>query len=197
MTRIIGGRVGGRRLLTPDGEHTRPTSDRVREALFSSLESWSGSLHGLRVLDLYAGSGALGLEAWSRGAAEVVLIEADRRTATLIGSNARTLGCPVARVVNGSVPTHLARGADAPYDLVLSDPPYALAVEAVDADLQALAAHGWLADDAMVVLERSKRGPAPTWPAGFGATRSRTYGESLLWSGVWDPTPPPTTQEQP
>jgi len=197
MTRIIGGRVGGRRLQTPDGGHTRPTSDRVREALFSSVESWSGSLQGLRVLDLYAGSGALGLEAWSRGAAEVVLVESDRRTAAVISANARTLGCAGARVVTSSVSTHLARGADGPYDLVLSDPPYALAVEAVDADLGALVEHGWLADAATVVLERSKRGPAPTWPTGFGDTRARTYGESVLWSGAWDPHPTTPIQEQP
>lgn len=208
MTRIIGGRVGGRRLRTPDGEHTRPTSDRVREALFSALEAWSGSWAGLRVLDLYAGSGALGLEAWSRGAGEVTLVESDRRTAALIEANARTLGCPVARVVTGSVATQLARGADAPYDLVLSDPPYALGVEAVDADLHGLVTRGWLAESAMVVVERSRRGPAPTWPTGFEDTRCRTYGESLLWSGVWEPTHaqppaqpsvprPGTTQEQP
>lgn len=190
MTRIIGGAVGGRRLATPDGEHTRPTSDRVREALFSSLEAWAGSLHGLRVLDLYAGSGALGLEAWSRGASAVTLVESERRTAALVGTNARTLGCEVARVVAAEVATHLSRGADAAYDLVLSDPPYPLGVEAVDTDLRLLVEHGWLGRDSMVVVERSRRGPGPTWPAGFSGVRSRKYGESLLWSGVWDPHPP-------
>jgi 16S rRNA (guanine966-N2)-methyltransferase len=199
MTRIIGGTAGGRRIKTPTGEHTRPTSDRVREALFSSLESWSGSpdgLGGLRALDLYAGSGALGLEAWSRGAAAVTLVEAERRTVALITANARELGCEVARVVASDVEKHLARGADAAYDLVLSDPPYALEVAAVDTDLRLLVENGWLADGAMVVVERSKRGPAPSWPVGFAGTRSRTYGDSLLWSGVWDPGPSsPPAQE--
>src|SRR5689334_7957728 len=92
MTRIIGGTAGGRRLRTPTGDATRPTSDRVREALFSTLESQLGSLTGLRVLDLYAGSGAVGLEAMSRGAGVVTAVESDRRTAGLAQDNARTLG---------------------------------------------------------------------------------------------------------
>jgi len=194
MTRIIGGAAGGRRIRTPTGEHTRPTSDRVREALFSSLEAWSGSLDGLRVLDLYAGSGALGLEAWSRGATSVTFVESERRAAALISANAAELGCTVARVVGGTVATHLARGADAPYDLVLSDPPYPLAIEAVDADLALLVTHGWLSDVAMVVVERSRRGPAPSWPVGFAALKSRKYGESLLWSGVFDQSPSPAQE---
>src|SRR6188472_3732457 len=92
MTRIIGGAAGGRRISTPRGVHTRPTSDRVREALFSAIESWCGSLRGLRFLDLYAGSGAVGLEARSRGAGVVTLVEQDRRTAALISGNVKTLG---------------------------------------------------------------------------------------------------------
>src|SRR5689334_5896095 len=103
MTRIIGGTAGGRRLQTPSGDATRPTSDRVREALFSALESQLGSLHGLRFLDLYAGSGAVGLEAGSRGAAAVTLVESDRRTARLVEANARTVGVP-AQVIAQSVP---------------------------------------------------------------------------------------------
>src|ERR687894_2464515 len=103
MTRIIAGRAGGRRLETPKGAQTRPSSDRVREALFSAVESWCGSLQGLRFLDLYAGSGAVGLEAWSRGAGVVTLVEQDRRTAALISANAKTLGFPKATVVVGAV----------------------------------------------------------------------------------------------
>ena len=122
MTRIIGGSAGGRRLETPRGEATRPTSDRVREALFSAVESWCGTLSGLRVLDLYAGSGALGLEACSRGADHALLVERDRRTAAVITANARTLGLPGARVVAASVGTVLASAPDRPYDLVLADP---------------------------------------------------------------------------
>src|SRR5215218_8684934 len=99
MTRIISGAAGGRRLATPSGPATRPTTDRVREALFSSIESWCGSLQGLRFLDLFAGSGAVGLEAWSRGAGVVTLVEQDRRTASLISANARRLGFTKAHVV--------------------------------------------------------------------------------------------------
>src|SRR3954466_15025458 len=102
MTRIIGGSAGGRRVSVPRGVLTRPTSDRVREALFSAVESWCGSLRGLRFLDLYAGSGAVGLEAWSRGAGVVTLVEHDRRTASLIVQNARALGFLRANVLVGS-----------------------------------------------------------------------------------------------
>ncbi len=113
-TRIIGGTAGGRRIRTPSGEATRPTSDRVREALFSSIEAEVGSIAGLRFLDLYAGSGAVGLEAWSRGAGVVTWVEHDRRTAALIRDNARDLGCrsaevltaPVARVLHTARRTH-------------------------------------------------------------------------------------------
>src|SRR5438128_11687478 len=108
MTRIIGGSAGGRRIATPRGTHTRPTTDRVREALFSSIESWCGSLSGLRFLDLYAGSGAVGLEAWSRGAEAVTLVESDRRTARLISTNATTIGFPAADVRAVSVASVLA-----------------------------------------------------------------------------------------
>src|SRR6476620_12094520 len=103
MTRIIGGTAGGRRLRTPGGEATRPTSDRVREALFSALESRLGSLTGLRFLDLYAGSGAVGLEAMSRGAGVVTAVESDRRTARLVQQNADALGFRRAEVVAAPV----------------------------------------------------------------------------------------------
>ena len=194
MTRIIGGSAGGRRLGTPRGEATRPTSDRVREALFSAVESWCGTLSGLRVLDLYAGSGALGLEACSRGADHALLVERDRRTAAVITANARTLGLPGARVVAASVGTVLASAPDRPYDLVLADPPYPLPAEEVDADLEALVAHGWLAGDALVVVERGRRSPEPSWPVGFTAQRRRKYGETTLWSAEW-PGPPIQPEE--
>lgn len=185
MTRIIGGTVGGRRLETPRGGDTRPTSDRVREALFSALEARAGSLHGLRVLDLYAGSGAVGLEAWSRGAAAVTFVEADRRTADLVRRNARSVGCEVATVRAGSVTTTLAGGADAPYDIVFSDPPYALDDVTVADDLALLAAQGWLAPDALVVVERGSRSPEPGWPGGLAALPGKRgrkkYGETTLW----------------
>jgi 16S rRNA (guanine966-N2)-methyltransferase len=181
MTRIIGGAAGGRRIATPKGSHTRPTSDRVREALFSALESWAGSLHGLRFLDLYAGSGAIGLEAWSRGAADVTLVESDRRTAALISANARELGFGGADVVAASVASTLSGRPRAPYDIVFSDPPYPLDEEAVARDLALLAADGWLAPGALVVVERARRSPEPTWPPGLALVREKKYGETRLW----------------
>ncbi len=185
MTRIIAGVAGGRRLQTPQGDRTRPTSDRVREALFSALESWAGSLHGLRFLDLYAGSGAIGLEAWSRGASAVTFVESDRRTADLVRANARAVGCDVAEVVARAVATVLAEPARQPFDVVFADPPYPLADEAVAVDLALLAAHGWLADGALVVVERSRRSPEPGWPPGLeplaGKRRLKKYGETHLW----------------
>lgn len=181
MTRIIGGAAGGRRLHTPRGAATRPTSDRVREALFSAIESWCGSLHGLRFLDLYAGSGAVGLEAWSRGAGVVTLVEQDRRTARIITDNARSLGFPKAHVVAGAVASTLRRAPTAPYDVAFLDPPYPLDDGAVAADLAALVAHGWLVPGALVVVERSVRSPEPVWPEGFSDTRDKRYGETTLW----------------
>lgn len=183
MTRIIGGTAGGRRLATPRGAQTRPTSDRVREALFSAIESWCGSLQGLRFLDLYAGSGAVGLEAWSRGAGVVTLVEQDRRTAALIASNAGTLGFARANVLASAVASALAKPPAAPYDIVFLDPPYPLAEDALAADLAALADNGWLVPGALVVVERSVRSPEPAWPGGFEDVRSRKYGESVLWYG--------------
>ena len=183
MTRIIGGSAGGRRINAPRGASTRPTSDRVREALFSAVESWCGSLHGLRFLDLYAGSGAVGLEAWSRGAGVVTLVEQDRRTATLIAENARTIGFAKADVVAAGVSGTLRRTPTAPYDVALHDPPYPHAEPAVAHDLHALVAHGWLVPGALVVVERSARSPEPEWPESFTDTREKKYGETVLWYG--------------
>jgi 16S rRNA (guanine966-N2)-methyltransferase len=181
VTRIIGGSAGGRRLTTPRGVTTRPTSDRVREALFSAVESWCGSLRGLRFLDLYAGSGAVGLEAWSRGAGVVTLVESDRRTAALIADNARTLGFDKAHVVTASVAPTLGRPPAAPYDVVFLDPPYPLDDAAVSGDLALLQTNGWLVPGGLVVAERSSRSPEPTWPESFANQRSKRYGETTLW----------------
>jgi len=185
MTRIIGGTAGGRRLHPPKGDLTRPTSARVREALFSAVQSSLGSLDGLRFLDLYAGSGAVGLEAMSRGAAAVTLVEQDRRTAGLIRTNARAVGFPSAEVVTGSVARHLAEPPAAAYDIAFLDPPYSLTSKAVAADLAALAANGWLTDDALVVVERSSREPLPPWPPGYVEGRERRYGETTLSFATW------------
>lgn len=183
MTRIIGGSAGGRRLVTPRGTATRPTSDRVREALFSAIESWCGSLDGLRFLDLYAGSGAVGLEAWSRGAGVVTFVEQDRRTAALIARNAETLGASRATVNPSSVVAALRKSPSAPYDIVFLDPPYPLSVAEMTAALAALVAGEWLVPGALVVVERSVRGPHLVWPPGLVGERTKKYGETVLWYG--------------
>jgi len=183
MTRIIGGTAGGRRIKAPSGSSTRPTSDRVREALFSAVDAALGSLSGLRFLDLYAGSGAVGLEARSRGAGVVTLVEHDRRTASVIRDNVKTLGFTGVEVVPATVARTLAQPPRAPYDVVFLDPPYTLATADVLADLQALREHGWLAEEAVLVVERSSREGELDWPAGLAGERSRKYGETTLWYG--------------
>ncbi|KGN31844.1 methyltransferase [Knoellia sinensis KCTC 19936] len=185
MTRIIAGTAGGRELRTPQGRGTRPTSDRVREALFSSLEA-RDALSGARVMDLYAGSGALGLESASRGAAEVTLVESDRQAASVIRDNVARLGLR-ATVLAVTVTSALA-GAARPLDLVFLDPPYDLSEEALAGDLEALVSRGWLAEDALVVVERSKRSAEPRWPAGLQPEKVKKYGETVLWyAGRLDP----------
>ena len=181
MTRIIGGRVGGRRIATPRGVSTRPTSDRVREALFSAIESWCGSLAGLRFLDLYAGSGAVGLEAWSRGAGVVTMVEHDRRTVSMISANARELGFTRADIVAAPVSSILARSPSAPYDVAFLDPPYAQPEDEIAADLAAMRDQEWLVPGAMVAIERGSRGAEPEWPDGFSDSREKKYGETVLW----------------
>ncbi|MGI3779271.1 MAG: 16S rRNA (guanine(966)-N(2))-methyltransferase RsmD [Janthinobacterium lividum] len=187
MSRIVAGSRGGRRLETPTGESTRPTTDRVREALFSSLVSWAGrgaeppadALAGLAFLDLYAGSGAIGLEAASRGAAPVLLVESDARTAALARRNVTTLdlGVPVRSM---AVETLARTSAEQAYDIAFADPPYTLATERLDAVVADLVAHGWLAPDGLLVLERSSRSPAPRWPATVVDAWDRSYGETVL-----------------
>ena len=183
MTRIIGGTAGGRRLETPRGQTTRPTSDRVREALFSAIEARTGSLDGLRFLDLYAGSGAVGLEAWSRGAGVVTMVEQDRRTAALITRNAAGLGFSRARVVAASVATVLQSPPTAPYDLVFLDPPYPMPDTDVAADLAALVTQGWLVPGALVIVERAAKRSEVSWPEGMVEERTKRYGETALWYG--------------
>lgn len=182
MTRIISGTAGGRRIQTPTGASTRPTSDRVREALFSRLEH-HGLLEGAHVLDLYAGSGALGLEAASRGAATVLLVEANKAAAKVIRANIAALGMTAARLVADTVERVLSAGppGDTRMDLVLLDPPYDVGEEALANVLAALVEHGWLAEDAFVVVERSSRSPQPAWPAGLELSGERRYGETTMW----------------
>lgn len=185
MTRIIAGQAGGRRLAVPAGRSTRPTSDRTREGLFSTVFAIFGSLAGVTVLDLYAGSGAVGLEALSRGAADVLLIEADPAAAAVIRRNIGVVGLPGARLVNDRVDRALRRGPGEtpPRRLVFADPPYSMGDAELAVTLATLAGRGWLAADALVIIERDARSGAPTWPSGYAEDRSRRYGETTLWYG--------------
>ncbi|MFB7475534.1 16S rRNA (guanine(966)-N(2))-methyltransferase RsmD [Kitasatospora sp. NPDC056184] len=185
MTRVIAGAAGGRRLAVPPGRGTRPTSDKAREAMFSTLEALRGTaLHGARMLDLFGGSGAVGLEALSRGAAHVLLVEADAQAARVIRENVRTIGLPGALVKAARAEKVIAGPApEAPYDLVFLDPPYAVTDDEVREMLITLLAGGWLAGDALVTVERSTRGGEFGWPEGFEVLRSRRYGEGTLWYG--------------
>jgi 16S rRNA (guanine966-N2)-methyltransferase len=182
VTRIIAGVAGGRRLLVPP-KGTRPTSDRVREALFSALENDPG-LAGAAVLDLCAGSGALGLEALSRGAAHALFVESDRRAAGVLRRNIEQLGLPGATLVAASAGSVLAGPAGRAYDLVLADPPYDVPDGEVAGWLAAAEAHGWLAEDAVVVVERAGRGGAFPWPASLQAVRERRYGDTTLHTAL-------------
>ncbi|MEV6614405.1 16S rRNA (guanine(966)-N(2))-methyltransferase RsmD [Streptomyces sp. NPDC051051] len=185
MTRVIAGKAGGRRLAVPSGTGTRPTSDRAREALFSTWQSLLGGapLDGERVLDLYAGSGAVGLEALSRGAGHTLLVEADARAARTIRENVRTLGLPGAEVRAGKARQIIQTPPTEPYDLVFLDPPYAVTDDDLREILLTLRSEGWLAAEALVTVERSTRGGVFDWPDGFEAIRSRRYGEGTFWYG--------------
>jgi 16S rRNA (guanine966-N2)-methyltransferase len=184
MTRVIAGVAGGRRIAVPPGTGTRPTSDRAREGLFSSWESLLGTLSGIRVADLYAGSGAVGLEALSRGASHALLVEADSRAARIVRENVRALGLPGAEVRSGKAEQIVTGPApDAPYDVVFLDPPYAVTDDDLREILLTLRAQGWIADDALATVERSTRGGEFIWPQGFEPLRARRYGEGTLWYG--------------
>lgn len=182
MTRIIAGSAGGTGIAVPSAG-TRPTSDRVREALFSALDA-ADLLAGARVADLYAGSGALGLEAASRGAASVDLVDSAAGAASVARRNAEVvtragrLRAPV-RVHRATVAGFL-RAPGGPYDLVFLDPPYDLAETDLTETLGLLAPY--LAAEAVVIVERSRRSPEPAWSeAGLEPLRSRAYGDTVMW----------------
>ncbi len=179
--RVIAGSARGRRLVTPAGDHVRPTKDMVREAMFSALDA-RGALVGASVLDLFAGSGALAIEALSRGAERAVLVERDRAALHAITTNVTTLGLDErARVVASDVARFLAGPppAEAPFDLVVADPPYDAPDPAVTAMLEALGAPGWLAADALVSVERPPRHPVEM-PPGWSRGWERVFGDTLL-----------------
>lgn len=176
MTRIVAGSVGGRRIRVPP-KGTRPTAERVREALFSALEA-EGRLEG-RVLDLYAGSGALGIEALSRGVDEAVFVESDARAVSVLRGNLRELGLRSATVLRGKAETILGDAPERPFDLVFADPPYAIGERELAGVLSALTG-GWLAEDGLLALETSARSGEPPWPAGLEPLRTRKYGETSV-----------------
>jgi 16S rRNA (guanine966-N2)-methyltransferase len=196
VTRIIGGSARGRRLRTPPGNSTRPTADRVREALFSALESELGTISGLHVLDLFAGSGAVGLEARSRCASSVTLGEADRATAAVIRQNVKDLGFDHVDVAVARVERWVDQvGGPPAFDVVYADPPYPMSTPQVADLLGRLVVSGRLAEDAVVVVERSRRGEDWVWPIGLEGVREKRYGETMLFYGRVQstdtaPTPP-------
>ena len=186
MTRIITGRLRGRTLTVP-ASGTRPTTDRVREAIFNAIVARM-DLDGAAVLDLFAGSGALGIEAVSRGAGTAWFVESNRQAVSCLNRNTRLVtdalaGEPVAVTVRRTpLPAALAARCPLPggFDLVLADPPYETAGEHDRVVLSALCEGGWLAPDALVVWERAKRGPATRWPAGLEVEFERDYGETRV-----------------
>ena len=183
MSRIIAGAAGGTPLNAVPGSLTRPTTDRVKEALFSRLEAF-GAISGARVLDLYAGSGSLGVESGSRGAGTVELVESDAKASGVCQRNADlingVLGRKAVTVHRSKVEPFLDRAAEsATWDLVFLDPPYPLDELALAAVLRKLADH--LAPAAVVVVERSSRSPEPAWPEALARFAEKKYGETRLW----------------
>jgi 16S rRNA (guanine966-N2)-methyltransferase len=158
---------------------TRPTTDRVRESLFNVLAARI-EFTGATVLDLYAGSGALGLEALSRGAASAMFVEANDRAAAVITKNIASLRVAGATLRRGAVAAVLAAGADRPVDLVLADPPYDISEAAVNDMITALAKNNWTKTGTVVVVERGTASPALAWPDGWQVWPTRGYGDTRL-----------------
>ena len=183
MSRIIAGAAGGTPLSAVPGSLTRPTTDRVKEALFSRLDAFD-VIAGARVLDLYAGSGSLGVESGSRGAQSVELVESDAKASAVCQRNADllngVLGRKAVTVHRSKVEPFLDRAAPpATWDLVFLDPPDPLDEVALSAVLHKLSAH--LSPAAVVVVERSSRSPEPEWPASLARFAEKKYGETRLW----------------
>jgi 16S rRNA (guanine966-N2)-methyltransferase len=183
VSRIIAGAAGGSPLASVPGNLTRPTTDRVKEALFSRLDAFN-IIAGARVLDLYAGSGSLGVESGSRGADTVDLVEFDAKASAVCQRNADLVNTVTARKVvsvhRSKVESFLERTFDTVlWDLVFLDPPYPLDEPALAAVLAKLVPH--LDEGAVVVVERSSRAPEPTWPEGMERFAEKKYGETRLW----------------
>lgn len=188
MGRIIAGRARGARLSALAGTTARPTTDRVREALFSALATWSGTAGepvetqcaGLAVLDVFAGSGAIGLEAASRGADPVHLVERDRGAAEVIRRNIASTGLG-ARLHVRDAAAFLAGPPPVVFDVMVADPPYGMPNDELTGLLRAAVDGGFLAPDGLFVVERFRRDLEPTWPGGFELSGRRDYGETALY----------------
>ncbi|OKL48992.1 16S rRNA (guanine(966)-N(2))-methyltransferase RsmD [Boudabousia liubingyangii] len=177
MTRIIAGKYRGRELKVP-AKGTRPTSSRVREALFSRLEHWN-LIQNCDILDLCAGSGALGIEALSRGANSLDLIEKAPAAARIIQDNLRTLKIDNARVYPQNIHAFLT-GAPRKYDLVFFDPPYDMPNTEIAQVAQSLAG-GYLAEHSVIVIERAKRSGQPEWGSELSVLDEKSYGDTIIW----------------
>lgn len=178
MTRIVAGEFGGRTLHVPP-RGTRPTSDRVREAIFSRLEHY-GVLADARVLDLYSGSGALGIEAVSRGAVHATLVDAAKSAVEMGRRNAAELGTDAVVAVHDKAEKFVAVAPAQPWDVVFCDPPYDVRDETVNLLLARLDETGAVVSDTMLIVERSSRSPAPSWPDGWEPDVSKAYGETTV-----------------
>lgn len=191
MSRIISGAAGGVRLASVPGDNTRPTTDRVKESLFSKLESYD-IIRGARVLDAFGGSGALGCEALSRGAASVTLLDTYPKAVAVIRKNVAAVEKAMSRAVSGfsgatgsaarvqqSQALTYVKSASGPWDLVFVDPPYAMPNEQVSELLEALTPK--LAEGAVVVVERSSRDAEPVWGEGLYCFSTRQHGETVLY----------------
>ena len=182
--RVIAGTAKGTRLTAPR-QGTRPTTDRVREAVFSLLADWAGTaggpaeaqLEGLAVLDLFAGSGAVAIEAASRGASPVVAVDSDAVAARLITANAAAASVDV-RAQRATALSFL-RGKPAPFDIIWLDPPYDMAPEELALVLEGVGQ--WLAPAGLVAVERSRRSPEPAWPTGLAQRWHKRYGETVVY----------------
>lgn len=192
MPRIIAGSRGSRRIEAPAGERTRPTPDRVREAVFASVGTYL-TLEGARILDLYCGSGAMAFEGLSRGAGRATLVDRSRAALSVSQRNQRTLGLAgESTVVSADVTDWLTTAPSSRYDLVYLDPPYARPVEP---DLRALVDRGWLTDGAVVGVERATRTSEVEWPTGLDPLRKRVYGDTTVHYARFAPPEEPEPAE--
>jgi 16S rRNA (guanine966-N2)-methyltransferase len=182
--RIIAGLAKGRNLISPSGA-TRPTSDRAREALFSTLESEFGSINDLNVLDLYCGSGAVGAEALSRGAAVVYAVDNDEKATSVTRQNFALLenisGIGTTSVITSSVGKFLDKTSELKFDVVFLDPPYDLPNNEIEKTLSSLVKNGFLKSSAVVAIERDSKSKRLNWPLGLKELKERKYGAATIF----------------